>query len=76
MAGPPPMHESDDQPSPANSSRPSPELSKPVIDAQVQRICDSPFFASSESLRRFLRFVVDETLQGKGDRLKEYVVGV
>jgi TolB-like protein/Tfp pilus assembly protein PilF len=30
----------------------------------------------SERLRRFLRFVVEETLAGQGGRLKEYVIGV
>src|SRR5512136_1313565 len=30
----------------------------------------------SERLRRFLRLVVEETLAGRGDRLKEYVLGV
>lgn len=36
----------------------------------------SPVFAQSERLCRFLRFVVEETLQGRGEQLKEYFVGV
>jgi Tol biopolymer transport system component len=36
----------------------------------------SPVFSASERLSRFLRFVVEETLAGRGDRLKEYTIGV
>jgi len=33
-------------------------------------------FAESERLRRFLRFTVEQTLQGQGGRIKEYLIGV
>ncbi len=33
-------------------------------------------FAESERLRRFLRFTVEQTLQGQADRIKEYLIGV
>src|SRR5215472_12500222 len=51
------------------------------IDAgEVHRLVDqigaSASFARSEQLNRFLRFVVEETLAGRGDLLKEYRIAV
>ena len=57
----------------------SPELPRPSeaqILTQLERILASPLFASSESLQGFLRFTVKETLEGRGDQLKEYLLGV
>src|SRR5262249_37415115 len=50
-------------------------LREEAVRAQVERIAASPGFAKSARLCHFLRFVVEETLAGRGDRLKEYVVG-
>jgi TolB-like protein len=46
------------------------------VRRQLQRLKSSSLFSSSERLRRFLEFVVERTLAGEGDRLKEYVIGV
>jgi TolB-like protein len=43
---------------------------------QLKRLLESPGLASSGRLRRFLEFVVDKTLTGEGERLKEFVIGV
>jgi TolB-like protein/Tfp pilus assembly protein PilF len=43
---------------------------------QLDRILASVTFSQVDRLKRFLRFIVDETLQGHGDHLKEYVIGV
>ncbi len=43
---------------------------------QLERILASDTFANAGRLSRFLRFVVEGTLEGQGDRLKEYAVGV
>ena len=43
---------------------------------ELQRIVASPAFEDSERLVRFLHFVVEETLAGRGGLLKESVVGV
>ena len=56
-------------------------LSRPValrlvIESQVDRILGSEIFASAESLRRLLRFVVEQTIAGRGDDVKEYSLGV
>jgi TolB-like protein/tetratricopeptide (TPR) repeat protein len=45
------------------------------VRAELTRILQSPLFAQSERLGRFLRFTVDAVLAGKGDSLKEYVLG-
>ena len=44
------------------------------IRAHLQEILDSNEFAQSERMRRFLCFVVSETLAGRADQLKEYTI--
>jgi serine/threonine-protein kinase len=44
--------------------------------AQLNRILASKAFRQADRLKRFLTFVVEETLAGRGERLKEFVVGV
>jgi TolB-like protein len=46
------------------------------IRVQLDRILASAGFATSDRLSRLLKYVVDRTLAGEGDQLKEYVVGV
>ena len=46
------------------------------VREQLARILASRAFARAERLRRFLRFTVEKTLDGEGDRLKEYLLGV
>jgi TolB-like protein len=41
---------------------------------QLARVLSSSAFSSSDRLRRFLTFVVEETLAGRGDRIKAYTV--
>src|SRR5579871_2078410 len=43
---------------------------------QLNRILASKTFQPVERLKRFLNFVVQETLAGRGDHLKEYLVGI
>jgi TolB-like protein len=47
-----------------------------AVSAQLQRILESELFASAGRLSRFLRFTVERTLEGEGDQLKEYRLGV
>jgi adenylate cyclase len=47
-----------------------------VVREQLERILASAEFVAPERLRRFLRFVVEETLAGRGDRLKAYAIAV
>ena len=46
----------------------------PLVRAQLEKILASECFSRSERLSSFLRFVVEETLQGRGDTLKEPVL--
>src|SRR6266699_1071290 len=54
----------DDAPAPADAVR-----------AEVGKITASPGFARSERLSRFLRLIVEETLAGRGNDIKEYLIG-
>src|SRR4051794_27525371 len=46
------------------------------VRAQLERIIDSVEFAVSERARSFLRYVVDEALAGRGERIKAYSIAV
>src|SRR5262245_50430426 len=52
------------------------ERSAESIRAQTDRVLGSSHFSRSGSLGRLLRFVVDQTLAGKDQELKEYRLGV
>lgn len=47
-----------------------------TVRAALERIVASPQLAPAGSLCRFLRYVVEETLAGRGDLIKEYSLGV
>lgn len=47
-----------------------------AIRAEVEKISSSVTLGSSARLCRFLRYVVEETLAGKGGELKEYSIGI
>ena len=46
------------------------------VRKQVEKIVASRIFSQSKKLVRFLGFVVEKTLEGKGDQLSEYLIGV
>lgn len=46
------------------------------IRSQLDRILQSQGFVGAERVSRFLRYVVQQSLAGEADRLKEYVIGV
>ena len=47
-----------------------------AIRAELARIVQSSPFVHSDRLARFLRFTVEATIAGRGDSLKEYLIGV
>jgi Tol biopolymer transport system component len=47
-----------------------------AVRAQLARILASPEFAKSPRMSRFLRFVVEKTLDGGAERIKEYVIAI
>ncbi len=56
----------------SSHSAPDPEMIRDCLD----RIVRGKGFRRSLRMVRFLRFAVEKTLEGKGDELKEYAVGV
>ena len=46
------------------------------VRAELERVLASATFQQVDRLKRFLRFIVEETLIGNGGHLKEYVIGV
>ena len=46
------------------------------VRRQLGRVLASDGFANAERMSRFLRYVVERTLAGEADRLKEYAIGV
>src|SRR3954465_5666566 len=54
----------------------SPDIPGPdAIRTALEKIVTSPQLESSPSLCRFLRYVVEETLAGRGGLIKEYSLG-
>ena len=51
-------------------------LTSETVCTELDRVLASAAFQSSERLGKFLRFVVERTLAGEGDQLKEYRIGV
>ena len=51
------------------------EPNRDEVRLQLDRILASEPFVNADRLSRFLRYVVERTLAGEGDRLKEYVIG-
>ena len=52
------------------------EVSEAVIRAQLDRILKSRQFQQSQRRRRFLEYVVSETLAGRGERIKGYIIAL
>lgn len=46
------------------------------VRAALDRVLGAGGFANADRLSRLLRYLVEETLSGRAERLKEYVVGV
>jgi hypothetical protein len=46
------------------------------VRSELERVLSSTLFRDAEGLKRFLRYTVEHTLQGEGDQLKEYRLGL
>jgi TolB-like protein len=53
-----------------------PEVSPEQVRAELDKILASPGFVNADRLSRFLRYVVEETLDGQTDKLKETLLGI
>src|SRR5262245_42139962 len=47
-----------------------------LVRSQLEKIVSSPGFVRSDRLGGFMRFVIEQELAGKGDQLKESIIGV
>lgn len=52
------------------------ELPPELVRRELEAILSSPVFKNSGRLSRFLRYVVEQSLHGNADALKEYQIGV
>jgi len=50
-------------------------FSEDLVRAELTRVLQSPIFAQSDRLVRFLRFAVEHAISGTDEGLKEYVIG-
>src|SRR5689334_20812915 len=60
-----------DKETPRNTAQPSPAQ----VMEQLQRLLSSRLLRESHQLQGFLEFIVRETLEGRPDALKEYLLG-
>src|SRR6202166_179343 len=51
------------------------KIADEAIREELSRMLESPIFAQSDRLARFLRFTVETTLAGQSETLKEYLIG-
>ena len=54
----------------------APEITQDSIRAALGKILASPGFVNADRLSRFLRYTVEETLNGQTDKLKESLLGI
>jgi len=54
----------------------SESCSEDLIYAQLRKIFLCPEFAVSDILRRFLTYIIDETLGGRSNTIKEYTIAI
>jgi TolB-like protein/Tfp pilus assembly protein PilF len=52
------------------------DIPQEAVRAELEKVFRSDRFRQAEGLKRFLRYTVEHTLQGEGDQLKEYRIGV
>jgi len=52
------------------------DIARSEIRQELERILSSQVFSTADRMTRFLRFVVEETLEGKGDNLNELLLGM
>src|SRR4051794_19922975 len=60
----------------SSAERTEPEFSPEEIHGQVMKIVQDPALENSTILKNFLRYIVDESLQGNSNILKEYTIAL
>ena len=59
-----------------NETLHEPRIAPEVIKRQLKRLQSSPHFSHSRRYPNFLNYVVQRTLEGRQDDLKERTIGV
>jgi TolB-like protein/Flp pilus assembly protein TadD len=59
-----------------SATLPPAKLPDKAVRQQLSRVLSSKTFSQVERLKRFVSFIVAETVGGRGGELKEYVIGV
>jgi hypothetical protein len=57
-------------------SEPDMLFSVAAVEEELERIFRDPHFTESAILKKFLSFIVHETVQGRSNCLKEYTIAV
>src|SRR5580693_6078244 len=52
------------------------EKERAEVQRQLERLLGNPHFSNSKRFPSFLRFIVQEELEGRGDQLKERTLGI
>lgn len=56
--------------------KPGSSIPAEAVRTELERVLSSQVFSGSERLSQFLRFVVEQTITGQADALKEWLLGV
>ncbi len=59
-----------------SATLPTSKVSDKLVRQQLSRILSSNTFGQVDRLKRFVSFIVGETIAGRANELKEYVIGV
>jgi TolB-like protein/Tfp pilus assembly protein PilF len=70
-----PRRELPESGNPRSEANPRTETDDKIV-AQLDRILSGRVFRQADRLKRFLTFSVNETIAGRGEHLKEFVIGV
>jgi len=52
------------------------QVERALVEVELQRVLKEKRFASSRQMSAFLEYIVNETLDGREDRIKAYTVGI
>jgi len=52
------------------------DIARNEVLAELEKVLSSSLFSTADRMRRFLRLVVEETLEGRGDNLNELLLGM
>jgi serine/threonine-protein kinase len=55
---------------------PTPPIPIQALQAELERVLSSQVFSASSRLNQFLRFVVEQSISGRAETLKEWLLGV